>query len=133
MLSTNKLINSLISGCEPKSGRTPSCLPEHCLVLSACAQSILLDTCEKLSTGDSAMEDLGKMLQKRNQMERLCSVTSTWKGLKKQHPKDDLARRLKEYENFTARLELLRFLCSQVTVPVIGMFCVILQHSKHCC
>ena len=90
-------------------------------MLSACAQSILLDTCEKLSTGDSVIEDLGKMLQKRNQMERLCSVTSVWKGFRKQHPKDDLARRLNECQNFTARLELLRFLCSQVTVPVTGM------------
>ena len=59
-------------------------------------------------------------------MEKLCSVTSTWKGLKRQHPKDDLARRLNECQNVTARLELLRFLCSQVTVPVIGMFCVII-------
>ena len=59
-------------------------------------------------------------------MERLCSITSTWKGLKKQHPKDDLARRLNEYQNFTVRLELLRFLCSQITVSVIGMFYVII-------
>ena len=53
-------------------------------------------------------------------MERLCSVTNVWKGLKKQHPKEHLSRRLKECENFTARQELLTFLCNQVTVPVVG-------------
>ena len=99
-----------------------SCLTEHCAVLSACAHSILMDTCEKLASSEAVVQDLQKMLQSRAQMEKLCSVTSHWKGLKKQHPKDDLARRLYECENFIARRELLTFLCFQVTVPVIGMF-----------
>ena len=112
----------LISGSEPKSGKTPSCLPEHCAILSACAHSILLDACEKLSTGEAVVEDLQKISQKRIQMERLCSVVSIWKGLKKQHPKDHLARRLNECDNFIARQQLLRFLCSQVSVPVAGKY-----------
>lgn len=78
--------------------------------------------CERLSNGDIVVQDLQKIAQRRVQMEKLCSVISHWKGLKKQHPKDDLARRLHECENFMARRELLNFLCSQVTVPVIGRF-----------
>ena len=119
MFADQRSCSNFHAGSEAKGGK---CLPEHCAVLSACAQSILLDTCEKLSTGESAVKDLEKILQKKVQMERLCSVTSIWKGLKKQHPKDDLARRLKECQNFTARRDLLRFLCSQVTVSVIGKY-----------
>ena len=78
--------------------------------------------CDKLSNGDIAIRDLQTMLPKRAQMEKLCSVTSHWKGLKKQHPIDDLHRRLHECENFTARRELLHFLCSQVAVPVVGRY-----------
>jgi hypothetical protein len=78
--------------------------------------------CEKLANGEVIVKDLQTLLPKRAQMEKLCSVTSHWKGLRRQHPKDDLTRRLHECENFIAHKELLRFLCSQVTVPVIGMF-----------
>ena len=105
---------------EPKGAKASSCLTEHCAVLSACAYSIIADMCEKLSNGDVVVKDLQTMLPKRAQMEKLCSVTSHWKGLKKQHLKDDLACRLHECENFVARRDLLHFLCSQVTVPVIG-------------
>ena len=75
----------------------------------------------KLSSGEVVVMDLEKIFQRRVQMERLCSVANIWKGLKKQHPKDHLAQRLNECQNFKARRELLTFLCSQVTVPVIGM------------
>ena len=111
-----------LAGNEPKSGRVASCLPEHCALLSACAQSVLLDICMKLSSGDVIVLDLRKMSEKRTRMEKLCSVTSVWKGFKKQHPKDHLAQRLNEYDNYKARHDLLTFLCSQVTVDVIGTF-----------
>lgn len=112
-----------ISANEPRRAKAGSCLTEHCTILSACANSILTSMCEKLANGEVVIKDLQTMLPKRAQMEKLCSVTSHWKGLKRQHPKDDLARRLHECENFVARKDLLQFLCSQVTVPVIGKFC----------
>ena len=118
-----------ILGSEPKGSKTGSCLTEHCALLSACAHGILSDICNKLSSGEVIVQDLQKIHQRRAQMENLCSVISHWKGFRRQHFKDDLARRLHEYENYIARRDLLIFLCSQVTVPVIGM-CVHFGQNK---
>lgn len=125
-MSIKSKMNIPFSASEPRRAKAASCLTEHCTILSACANSILTSMCEKLANGEVIVKDLQTMLPKRVQMEKLCSVTSHWKGLKRQHPKDDLARRLHECENFVARKDLLQFLCSQVTVPVIGKFCFVL-------
>lgn len=116
------MVHILTADSEQSSEKIPSCLTKHCTILCDCAYTILLKTCEKLCTGDILVEDLLNLSQKRMQIENLCSVVSIQKGLKKYHPMECLACRLNEYQNFIERQGLLSFLCSQVSIPVVGMY-----------
>ena len=95
-------------------------LPGHCASLTSSAYHTLHDICTKLSTGDVLVEDLHKMLQHQNQMERLCSAVDNKTFLKKQDFKGFLACRLNELHQFKLRQDQLKFICSQISIRVTG-------------
>lgn len=105
-------------------GQSQSCLPEWCTFLCTCADSTLIDVCDRLQNGAITFKELQKITEKRDQMEKLCSAhvpqddprnTEQIVGLKK-----ILQLRITEQKHFTRTCDLLGFLCRRVTVKVIG-------------
>ena len=98
-----------------------SSLPNHCASLISSAHDTLLKVCEKLSSGDVLVEDLHKMLEHKNQMEKLCSVIVFKTLLKKQDYRSCLACRLNELQSVKLHQDQLKFLCSKLSIPIKGI------------
>lgn len=122
------------------SGQCQSCLPEWCTFVCTCADSTLVDICDRLQNGTVTLKELEKISAKKNQMDKLCSSHIPQKdpeyAAKVIALKQILNQRIKERKHFTKTKDLLGFLCKRVQrkICVIGKFkadiCFKLASSK---
>ena len=107
-----------------------SCLPHRSEVMCTSAVSVLEDICKNIYNGGITVRDMEMILQRKDQMEKLCSALVSGhlnkQGAEYERIKEAIETRIKELRAFKVHKDLLGSLCQGVTVTVSGMPIVII-------
>ena len=101
-------------------------IPEEYHLAGVCAQSRLETMCDKLQSGEVNIEDLKKLSNNQEQMQRLCVAVSSskdgWYSYKS--VETAIKKRLEEHRAVKRRKEVLSQLCRHIySEQVQGMSC----------
>lgn len=103
-----------------------SCLPDRSEMMCTFAVSTLDGVCRSICSGDIVVRELQMIIERKDQMEKLCSAVKSGnldrRGKEYDTMKAALDDRIKEFIAFMGRKNLLGGLCRGVTVNVTGMF-----------
>ena len=113
-----------------------SCLPDDCAILCAVADSLVVELVKRIVSGEVTMKEFEKVMNKKNQVEKLCSASQEYTL---DFFQQEFRKREAEYLAFRERRSVLSSFCREMeaaNVNVEGYYVLLVStcgNSTACC